>query len=218
MNLDNLNQSQKEYVEDILENFETLNFKNYNDLNFNSTKTKNIDLIIGQDEFITLSLLTKKEDLKELNIISIFEPNENILPNSFYNNFNSSFIMVFSDIRKDIDKKLENNEFSIEIHNLLSELEIKKEDFDNLIKYVKNNKDKKFVINCHAGISRSAAIAYILEDILNENIENKNFEQDKILKHWRYSPNPIVINKYLSFQNKNFIKIEDNEEDLENIF
>ena len=142
MNLDNLNQSQKEYVEDILENFETLNFKNYNDLNFNSTKTKNIDLIIGQDEFITLSLLTKKEDLKELNIISIFEPNENILPNSFYNNFNSSFIMVFSDIRKDIDKKLENNEFSIEIHNLLSELEIKKEDFDNLIKYVKNNKDK----------------------------------------------------------------------------
>ena len=52
MNLDNLNQSQKEYVEDILENFKTLNFKNYNDLKFNSTKTKNIDLIIGQDELV----------------------------------------------------------------------------------------------------------------------------------------------------------------------
>ena len=79
MNLNNLNKNQQSYIRDILEDFETLNYRNFNDMKFSSTKTKHIELIIGQEEFISLSLLTKKEDLNDFNIISIFEPTETIL-------------------------------------------------------------------------------------------------------------------------------------------
>ena len=53
-----------------IEDFETLNYRNFNDMQFSSTKTKHIELIIGQEEFISLSLLNKKEDLNDFNIIS----------------------------------------------------------------------------------------------------------------------------------------------------
>lgn len=211
MNLNNLNKNQQSYIRDILEDFETLNYRNFNDMQFSSTKTKHIELIIGQEEFISLSLLTKKEDLNDFNIISIFEPTETILPLELYESFNSHLILIFADIRK----KIEDTNLSLNEKEELSKLEIQNKDFEILKDYILNNKDKKFIINCQVGVSRSAAIGIILENLLNDNQIDIDLETNKILSHWRYSPNPIILEKYLK---KEFInKFEDNL-DLDNIF
>lgn len=211
MNLNNLNKNQQSYIRDILEDFETLNYRNFNDMQFSSTKTKHIELIIGQEEFISLSLLTKKEDLNDFNIISIFEPTETILPLELYESFNSHLILIFADIRK----KIEDTNLSLNEKEELSKLEMQNKDFEILKDYILNNKDKKFIINCQVGVSRSAAIGIILENLLNDNQIDIDLETNKILSHWRYSPNPIILEKYLK---KEFInKFEDNL-DLDNIF
>lgn len=189
MNLNNLNKNQKSYIRDILEDFETLNYRNFNDMQFSSTKTKHIELIIGQEEFISLSLLTKKEDLNDFNIISIFEPTETILPIELYESFNSHLILIFADIRK----KIEDTNLSLNEKEELSKLEIQNKDFEILKDYILNNKDKKFIINCQVGVSRSAAIGIILENLLNDNQIDIDLETNKILSHWRYSPNPIIL-------------------------
>lgn len=216
MIIEHLNKHQKEYIEDTLECHDyQLNYKNFDELKFSSVNTKNIELIIGQDEFVTLSMLIKKEDLNKYNIISIYEPEETILPNELYTPFNSHLILIFSDIRHDIDKMLENNKIDKEKHSFLSNLEIQNKQLDLLKEFIIDNKDKKFIINCHAGISRSSAIGYILEDILNESLEQKIIEQEKIISHWRYSPNKIIIEK---FTNNEFNNKYDDLLDLDNIF
>lgn len=216
MDINNLNQHQKEYIEDILEYHNNqLNYKEFIELNFNSIQTKNIELIIGQDEFTTLSLLTKKEDLKKYNCISIYEPFESILPIELYENFNSHLILEFSDIRRDFRKMYKDNKISLDTYDSLEKDEIKNSHLDILRDFILNNKDKKFIINCFAGISRSAAIGYILEDILNKDINEKEIEQNKILSHWRYSPNKMIIEK---FTKSEFYNNYDEELDLDNIF
>lgn len=217
LNTNHLNQSQKESIEDILDIYEgQLNFKEFISLNFNSVKTKHIELIIGQDEFITLSMLTNKEDLKKYNSISIYEPGETILPKELYENFNSHLILEFSDIRKDFRDMFEKNKINKETYDLLERDEIKNSQFDILKEFILNNKNKKFIINCHAGISRSAAIGYILEDILNKVHNLKETEQEKILSYWRYSPNKIIIEKFKG--SEFFNKYDEDSLDLENIF
>ena len=211
MNLNNLNKNQKSYIRDILEDFETLNYRNFNDMQFSSTKTKHIELIIGQEEFISLSLLTKKEDLNDFNIISIFEPTETILPLELYESFNSHLILTFADIRK----KIEDTNLSLNEKEELSKLEIQNKDFEILKDYILNNKDKKFIINCQVGVSRSAAIGIILENLLNDNQIDIDLETNKILSHWRYSPNPIILEKYFK---KDFINKYEENLDLDNIF
>ncbi len=211
MNLNNLNKNQKSYIRDILEDFETLNYRNFNDMQFSSTKTKHIELIIGQEEFISLSLLNKKEDLNDFNIISIFEPTETILPIELYESFNSHLILIFADIRK----KIEDTNLSLNEKEELSKLEIQNKDFEILKDYILNNKDKKFIINCQVGVSRSAAIGIILENLLNDNQIDIDLETNKILSHWRYSPNPIILEKYFK---KDFINKYEENLDLDNIF
>lgn len=211
MNLNNLNKNQQSYIRDILEDFETLNYRNFNDMKFSSTKTKHIELIIGQEEFISLSLLTKKEDLNDFNIISIFEPTETILPIELYESFNSHLILIFADIRK----KIEDTNLSLNEKEELSKLEIQNKDFEILKDYILNNKDKKFIINCQVGVSRSAAIGIILENLLNDNQIDIDLEMNKILSHWRYSPNPIILEKYFK---KDFINKYEENLDLDNIF
>ncbi len=211
MNLNNLNKNQQSYIRDILEDFETLNYRNFNDMQFSSTKTKHIELIIGQEEFISLSLLNKKEDLNDFNIISIFEPTETILPIELYESFNSHLILIFADIRK----KIEDTNLSLNEKEELSKLEIQNKDFEILKDYILNNKDKKFIINCQVGVSRSAAIGIILENLLNDNQIDIDLETNKILSHWRYSPNPIILEKYFK---KDFINKYEENLDLDNIF
>ncbi len=224
MNLNNLNKNQQSYIRDILEDFETLNYRNFNDMKFSSTKTKHIELIIGQEEFISLSLLTKKEDLNDFNIISIFEPTETILPLELYESFNSHLILTFSDIRK----KIEDTNLSLNEKEELSKLEIQNKDFEILKDYILNNKDKRFIINCQVGVSRSAAIGIILENLLNDNQIDIDLEMNKILSHWRYSPNPIILEKYfllskcnkqfIAYKKKEFINKYKENLDLDNIF
>lgn len=224
MNLNNLNKNQQSYIRDILEDFETLNYRNFNDMKFSSTKTKHIELIIGQEEFISLSLLTKKEDLNDFNIISIFEPTETILPLELYESFNSHLILIFADIRK----KIEDTNLSLNEKEELSKLEIQNKDFEILKDYILNNKDKKFIINCQVGVSRSAAIGIILENLLNDNQIDIDLEMNKILSHWRYSPNPIILEKYfllskcnnqfIAYKKKEFINKYEENLDLDNIF
>ena len=66
------------------------------------------------------------------------------------------------------------------------------------------NKDRVFLINCEAGVSRSAAIGLAIEYLLRDKELYQKWEYfpSKILQHWRYTPNMTVFNKII--QNEKF--------------
>ena len=51
--------------------------------------------------------------------------------------------------------------------------------------------------------------------MINNNQIDIDLEIDKILSHWRYSPNPIILEKYFK---KEFINKFEENSDLDNIF
>ena len=72
-----------------------------------------------------------EKDLNDFNIISIFEPTETILPLELYESFNSHLILIFADIRKNI----EDTNLSLNEKEELSNLEIQNKDFEILKDY-----------------------------------------------------------------------------------
>jgi predicted protein tyrosine phosphatase len=193
-NFENIKPDIKDYILSISDNYNSLNFKSLSDFNFYSIKTDNIELVIGQEEFISLSLLAKKEDLINFNVISIIDDLEDPLPFELYSSFNNFLVLDFFDIRTDLDILYNKNKLSKE--ELFS---FKLKEFNhilylNLKKFILQNKNKKFIIHCGAGISRSSAVAIILEDILSNPDAN-----NAISSFQRYSPNKIILNKYFSF-------------------
>lgn len=196
-NFDNIKPDIKDYVISILEKNSSLHFKNFSDFSFNSVKTFNIELIVGQEEFIYLSLLSKKEDLKLFNVISIIDDFEDPLPPELYEFYNNFIVLDFLDIRRDLDFLYNKNKLSKEELTSFKSKEFSFSQFLTLKNFILNNSSKKFIIHCGAGISRSSSIAIILEDLLSNQIGI-----DSILSYHRYSPNQIILNKYFdSFKN-----------------
>ena len=177
--------------EDILENFYDIPelkercFKTpLVDLNLSTVYTKNIEAIVGREELFSILFLSKKGDLKDYNIISVTEPFQKTISDSFEVDCNALLQLEFTDIRKKLTtEQLEDKKDTISLITTEQILEI--------INFILTNKDKKFIINCDVGISRSPAIGILLETILDNN-EGINAIND----HHRYSPNKILLEKF----------------------
>ena len=67
--------------------------------------------------------------------------------------------------------------------------------------FIMKNKNSEFLINCEAGVSRSAAVGLAIEYLLRDKGFYPKWEQfpSKVLQHWRYQPNMNVFNMIISF-------------------
>lgn len=212
-----LSEEELELKELLLESRGTLNHLSIDEIKLTSIETDHIKLIIGRDEFLSLSFLCKEDELKKYNAISISEPSESKISNELLDLYGNSLSLVFSDVRQDIDHIIENKKYNKNDKEYLELQEVKKneisfEQIEILKQYILNNKDKKFIVHCTVGISRSAAVGLIIEDLLNELDSKKLEEQSKIINHYRYSPNSIV---YYRATGKTYKKPK---EDLNEIF
>lgn len=193
----NLNEEDLNNLIDLKESYPNFNTENLNDRDFVSGKTKHIEYIFSKDELLTLSALIKKDVLKNYNVISITEPDENLFNDNLLSFYNDSLKLQFSDIRRDINVLIKEAKDEKTLEELLKvkKTEITEEQIVLIKEFILKNKDKKFIVHCSAGISRSSAIGMYIEEILNNDEEERKINQDLILNHWRYSPNKIVYFK-----------------------
>lgn len=193
----NLNEEDLNNLIDLKESYPNFNTENLNDRDFVSAKTKHIEYIFSKDELLTLSALIKKDVLKNYNVISITEPDENLFNDNLLSFYNDSLKLQFSDIRRDINVLIKEAKDEKTLEELLKvkKTEITEEQIVLIKEFILKNKDKKFIVHCSAGISRSSAIGMYIEEILNNDEEERKINQDLILNHWRYSPNKIVYFK-----------------------
>ena len=59
----------------------------------------------------------------------------------------------------------------------------------HLNRFIEKYKNMKFIIHCEWGISRSAAIGMHIE----RELLGVEYEDSKINEHWRYEPNPYML-------------------------
>jgi len=172
-----------------------------------TVETNYISAIVGKKEIISLFEVPenstkelKEYDLSNTVLISISDPTykEEVrapLKDKYCKKFKSYIKIQFWDIQN-ITK--ENEEKS---QNIIDDKTIEKLEY-----FIKENKKSKFVINCNAGISRSAGVGLLVEYILNNfqsKYEFKTCYEDVISKHYRYSPNLIILDRYLNIKKNN---------------
>lgn len=175
-----------------------------NSMGYLSIETKNIMAIFSKDELISMFERSEDSDrelvnydLSEVALITISDPYYNYIPkerlpveDKFCNKFSSSLKVNFWDVSR-----------SDENYQILG-LEIVAE----IVEFIKNNKNKRFIINCNAGISRSAGVGLLVEYILGDYSSIYDFKtsfKNLITGHYRYSPNPSVLNQYIKLLNNN---------------
>lgn len=153
-----------------------INSEEFDSKSFQTVSTENIKAIVDRTEMFYI--LKTTTNLKDYNIISITEPFQTKTNVSLDINCNALLQLEFTDIRKKSPDDINNKKLKIFSHNEL-----------NLIKeFVLKNKDKPFLINCDAGISRSSAIAIYICLLFNDN---EGIE--KINSYYRYAPNPLML-------------------------
>jgi predicted protein tyrosine phosphatase len=150
--------------------------------NLTTAKTKNIECIIGIEEFECI----EDFDYKNLVLISITNPGEDFVESNLTNKFKNKLEIQFNDIRK--------------FHDKYNHLIISNEEGRIIKDFILQNRNEKFVIHCSAGISRSSAVGCAIECLFEYNGDVEKYWESKceIKKHFRYSPNIIVFNKILN--------------------
>ena len=81
---------------------------------------------------------------------------------------------------------------------------ISDEQAKELIKFVKDNIDSKFMIHCHAGMSRSAGVGQFIEylKVYNGNLYDFRIGGSELTKFERYIPNKKVFDKLMLEEQK----------------
>jgi predicted protein tyrosine phosphatase len=148
--------------------------------------TRTIEAIISRDE-MQCAIYQNVIDKENLVLISIGEPGreETILTSDFVKDFKDVLQVEFWDIEEDF-----------------SEYKIIADEQAKLIQdFIIKNKDNRFIINCQAGISRSAAVGKAIECIKFFGIgEEAKYNyltsfNSEISAHSRYCPNLTVFDK-----------------------
>lgn len=141
-------------------------------MNFNTVHGNQLEAVIGRKEMQHYMQLPK-----ECALISITDPNTSVI--------------------------ITKGHFATEIHEQFWDVEepfqqyvpITPQQAERIREFILKNKDKNFVINCEAGMSRSAGIAlaieYLLRDI--ELYPKWHHFPSKVLAHQRYYPNYTVF-------------------------
>lgn len=147
----------------------------------NTIHTENLFAVIGREE--VEEAFSFIEDASEVVWISITDPHKNKIEIS--HKLHDSLHLQFYDVEES---------WSETISPILDHQGKKIKDF------ILKNKNKRFLINCEAGQSRSAAIAlaieylFLLEECKICNTEFKwSYFPSKILVHERYIPNTKVF-------------------------
>lgn len=182
--------------------------KNLNKMGYLSIETANIRAIFGKEELISMfkkasgsSRKLQKYDLSNTALISISDPEEvnqeeDRLPIDYkYCNKFSSFLKIRFWDRASISEDGR--------HDIIDFKTI-----SNLVFFIEQNKGKDFIINCNAGISRSAGVGLLVEYVLGEYEDLYHFRtsfDDVISKHYRYAPNLVVLDQYIKFKKESAI-------------
>lgn len=151
-------------------------------------KGNGIFAIIGRDEIQSYPSYDEpynyvKEFPNDLCFITISDPDKQNIDDENY--FLDTLKLKFWDVEEEIGR-------FAPIH-----LTQAKKIYDFIMK----NKNSEFLINCEAGVSRSAGIGLAIEYLLRDKGFYPKWEHfpSKVLQHWRYQPNMTVFNMIISF-------------------
>jgi predicted protein tyrosine phosphatase len=142
--------------------------------------------IMSKDEFLEYQAELSLEDRANIVLISISEPD-----NSEYVSDNKDTVVGFRDV---LEMKFWDVEEGIGSYKPLTDKQGVK-----IRNFIKKNKDKKFLIHCKAGQSRSAGIGLAVECIVKFNGSRYDYKTGKtdIYDYDRYSPNLTVFDKII---------------------
>ena len=150
-------------------------------------KGNNIYAIIGRDEIQTLDMKFNhlKQFPNDLCFISLSDPNKDFIKTDNY--FKDELKLKFWDIEEDFND-----------YKIITDIQSKQ-----IYDFIMKNKDSEFLINCEAGVSRSAGVGLAIEYLLRDFDFYEKWEHfpSKVLQHWRYAPNMTVFNKIISHFN-----------------
>ena len=159
-----------------------------------TVKTDHIEAIISKDEVIGLLKQKRITELENTVIISISDPEY----------IEDSRAPIQEKYLRQFDKFLRVKFFDEVSESYLSDdgievYPIEQKELDLIVGFIKQNKDKKFIINCNAGVSRSAGIGLLVSAILGNFDDKYHFKtsfDDVISEHYRYSPNLTPLDKF----------------------
>jgi len=158
----------------------------------NFVNIKEIACIVGEEElktFIERKYFDKNDDLA---CITIHTPDTKGIKDSLlYSTFSEFLKIGFWDVAGEVVKSDDLKSIFYGITN---------EEAKTIAQFIIDNVDKQFVINCSAGISRSAGVGMAILAIKNfdGNIYEFNTSYDNPIKnHWRYKPNLYVFDKII---------------------
>jgi len=146
--------------------------------------------IMGREEFLSYKKTLSPDDKNKMVLISISEPNNNIFI-SDDESATSDFFDILEIKFWDVEKPLVNVTKGVEYYPLTDEQGKEIKDF------ILKNRDKKFLIHCKAGKSRSAGVGKAVECLINFNgdVYNYRTSHSEIDDYERYAPNQTVFDK-----------------------
>ena len=153
------------------------------DNNLVTCKGNGIYAIIGRDEIKSDEFNNIKAFPNDLCFITIADPNKENIDDENY--FLDTLKLKFWDVEEEIGR--------FAPINLIQAKEI--------YNFIMKNKNSEFLINCEAGVSRSAGVGLAIEYLTRDKGFYPKWEQfpSKVLQHWRYQPNMTVFNTIISF-------------------
>jgi predicted protein tyrosine phosphatase len=145
--------------------------------------------IMSENEFLEYQLGLSLKDRENIVLISISEPD-----NSKYVSDNKVAVVGFHDV---LEIKFWDVEEAVGKYTPLTDKQGVK-----IRNFIKKNKDKKFLIHCKAGQSRSAGVGLAVECLVNFNGSRYDYKTGKtdIYDYARYSPNLTVFDKIIGKQ------------------
>lgn len=140
--------------------------------------------VMGIKEFIEFQKGISLEERKEIVLISITEPD-----NTQYVSDDPTTTIGFHDV---LESKFWDVEERIGNYNCLSD-----EQGTEIQEFILRNKDKRFLIHCKAGMSRSAGVAKAVECLINFDGDKYSYltSQSALSGYERYCPNLTVFDK-----------------------
>jgi hypothetical protein len=152
------------------------------------TKQNGIYAIVGREELQAESFDVDYYDNilnlpSDLCFISISDPHKDFIKTNGY--FKDELFLKFYDVEEPIGNYVP----------------ITDEQAKYIYDFIIKNKDSMFLINCEAGVSRSAGVGLAIEYITRDIFIFEKWEHfpSKVLSHYRYEPNMTVFNKIIKF-------------------
>lgn len=140
--------------------------------------------IIGKKEFFEMYETIPENDKREIVLISITEPDNDYIEEKYKKGFHEVLETKFWDIEEDTTDN--NGNFYPKIT---------KEEGKRIKEFIEKNKNKRFIIHCAAGVSRSAGIGISAECLINYDgcVYTYQTSFSSIKEHPRYAPNRTVF-------------------------